>query len=110
MLYYEFNVGNDTYKLRLNTRNLVSLEKTLGCNPLSVFNNGGIPTITNMVAIFHSSLQQYQHNISIDKAYEIFDKWLEDGNLATDFIPHILEIYKVSGLVNEDTENVDEKN
>ena len=33
MNFIDFVVGNKTYKLRLNTRSIVLLEKQLGCNP-----------------------------------------------------------------------------
>ena len=47
MLYYDFEAGNKAYKLRLNTRNIVGLEKVLGCNPLGIFGNGEtLPTIS----------------------------------------------------------------
>ena len=36
MMYVDFAAGNKNYKLRLNTRNLVMLEKQLGCNPLAI--------------------------------------------------------------------------
>ena len=50
MMYYEFEVGNKVYKLRLTTRNVVSLEKQLGCNPLGIFGNGEtLPTVSQMV-------------------------------------------------------------
>lgn len=100
MLYYDFSANGVDYKLRLNVRNIVTLEKQLGCNPLSIFGTGDtIPTITTMVNILHASLQQYHHGISLNDAYDIFDKWLEDGNSTTDFIPIILEVYKVSGII-----------
>lgn len=103
MLYYEFFVGDTVYKLRLNTRNIVTLEKLLGCSPLAVFGDGEqMPKTTDMVNILFCSLQQYQHSITLDKAFEIFDKYLEDGNSLTDFIPVILEIYKASGLIREE--------
>lgn len=105
MLYYDFEVGNNTYKLRLSTRNIVQLEKSLGCNPLAIFGKGDtIPTVTAMVAVLHSSLQQYQHNITLDKAYDIFDEYLSNGHMASDFIEVILEIYKVSGIIAESAE------
>lgn len=103
MMYVDFVAGNENYKLRLNTRNLVMLEKQLGCNPLAIFGDGDtLPTITEMVNILYCSLQQYEHGISLNDAYDIFDKYLADGNSATDFIPVILEIYKVSGLIKPD--------
>lgn len=100
MMYYDFTAGNKSYKLRLNTRNVVALEKQIGCNPLMIFGNGDkVPTVSVMVDILHYSLQAYEHGITANEAYDIFDAYLADGNQITDFIPVILEIYKVSGLL-----------
>lgn len=106
MIYVDFIAGNNEYKLRLGTRQIIVLEKQLGCNPLAVFGNGDtIPTITNMVSILHASLQQLHHGITMDKAYDIFDAYLADGHTTTDFINVILNIYKVSGLIANDAKN-----
>lgn len=113
MNYIIFTAGNKDYKLRLDTRNTIMLEKQLGCNPLSIFGDGeSIPTITVMVAILHASLQRYQHNITLNDAYDIFDEYLSGGKNSTDFIPVILDIYKASGLIAKDkeVEEVEEKN
>ena len=100
MMYVDFAASGNNYKLRLSTRNIVLLEKQLGCNPLSIFGNGDkIPTITTMVTILHIAAQQYHHNITLDKAYDIFDEWLADGHTMPDFISVILDIYKVSGII-----------
>lgn len=108
MMYYDFSAGNKEYKLRLNTRNIVALEKNIGCNPLAIFGKGDtIPTVSVMVAVLHASLQQYHHGIKFDDAYDIFDDYIADGHSSTDFINDIVEIYKVSGIINE---NVIEKN
>lgn len=114
MMYFDFEAGNNTYKLRLNTRNVVNLEKVLGMNPAMIFGNGDrVPTVTEMVAILNYSLQAYNHGITMDKAYDIFDAFLADGNAMTDFIPVIVEIYKASGLMkakNEAGNEEEEKN
>lgn len=103
MNYIDFEVGNKTYKLSLNTRNIVLLEKQLGCNPINIFgtnlDNPAIPSITAMVCILHASLQQYNHGITLNDAYDIFDEYLSAGHPATDFIPTIMEIYQASGIV-----------
>lgn len=110
MMYYDFNAGGKEYKLRLNTRATVLLEKQLGCNPLSIFGAGDtIPTVTTMVAILHASLQQYHHNIDMNETYDIFDAWLEDNHTTTDFIPIIMNIYKESGIIKKDAKP-EEKN
>ena len=109
-MYIDFSAGNKEYKLRLNTRAIVALEKAIGCNPLAIFGAGDtIPTITTMVTILHAALQQYHHNITMADAYTIFDEYLADGNAMTDFIPVILDIYRESGLIR-DNKDVEEKN
>ena len=105
MMYKDFTVGNKEYKLRLSIRNTVALEKQLGCNPLMIFGNGDrMPTITEMTIILHYALQQYQHGISLTDSQDIFEEWLNDGHTATDFISVIIDIYKVSGIINNDEE------
>ena len=104
MMYVDFTAGNKEYKLRLTTRDVVALEKQLGCNPLMIFGNGDkVPTITTMVQILNAALQPMNHGITLDDAYGIFDKYLDD------FINVIVEIYKVSGLIKNSEENT-EKN
>lgn len=106
MMFVDFKAGENSYKLRLNTRNVIVLEKQLGMNPLSIFGNGEVlPPITSLVAVLYASLLQYNHGITMDKAYDIFDDYLADGNTATDFIDVILEIYKVSGIIKGDSKN-----
>lgn len=109
MLYVDFSAGDQQYKLRLSTRNTVMLEKQLGCNPLMIFGDGEqIPTVTQMVNILYASLLQYNHGITLNRAYDIFDEYLADGHTITDFISVILEVYKVSGIIKDDKET--EKN
>lgn len=101
MMYVNFTAGNKDYKLRLTTRDIVSLEKNLGCNPLAIFGNGDIlPTLTTMVQVLHASLQSMQQGITMNDAYRIFDDYLAEHTM-TDFLPVIVEIYKVSGLIKK---------
>ena len=111
MNYINFEVGNESYKLRLNTRSIVLLEKQLGCNPLSIFGNGEtVPTITVMVSVLHAALQQYNHGINLNDAYDLFDKYLEEGHSSIDFLPVILDVYRASGIIPKDNNNKIEKN
>ena len=113
MLWYDFEAGNKAYKLRLNTRNTVMLEKALGRNPLAIFSNvDTMPTVTDMVQILFASLQQYHHGITLNDAYDIFDEYLADGHSLVDFLPVILEIFKTSGIIRTDAkiEEGSEKN
>ena len=107
MNYIDFEAGSKTYKLRLGTRAIVLLEKQLGCNPLSIFGANGdtVPTVTTMVSILHAALQQYNHGITLNDAYDIFDEYLDGGKSTVDFIPTILEIYKASGIIPKETDS-----
>lgn len=100
MMYVDFEAGNKTYKLRLTTKDIVALEKQLGCNPLAIFGNGDtIPTLTTLVQVLHASLQNQQHGITLNDAYEIFDEYLNDGHVMTEFLTTVVDIYKASGLI-----------
>lgn len=109
MMYVDFSAGNKEYKLRLNTRSIVALEKQLGCNPLGIFGNGDtIPTVTQMINVLYASLQQLNHGITLNDAYDIFDAYLDDGHNSTEFISVIIDVYRASGLI--DNEEKSEKN
>ena len=113
MNYINFEAGNKTYKLRLTTRNTVLLERQIGCNPVNIFGNDPqnpqIPTITTMVAVLHAAAQQYNHGVSMDNAYDIFEDFLADGHSITDFIPVIIELYQTSGIMPKPKANQEEK-
>ena len=103
MMYVDFNAGGKDYKLRLNTRNVVTLEKQLGCNPLAIFGDGDtMPTITTLVQVLYCSLLQLNHGVTLEDAYNIFDEYLEDGHSATEFLSVVINIFKVSGLIKAD--------
>lgn len=105
MNYINFETGNKSYRLRLNTRNVVLLEKQLGCNPLAIFGNGDtVPTITTMVNVLYASLLQYNHGITLNDAYDIFDEYLADGHSTVDFLPVIMDIYRASGIIPKESE------
>ena len=100
MMYVDFTAGNKDYKLRLTTKDIVSLERHLGCNPLAIFGNGDtLPTLTAMVQVLHASLQSMNHGVTMADAYDIFDNYLADGHVMTDFLQVMVDVYKVSGLI-----------
>jgi hypothetical protein len=114
MMYVEFNAGNEEYKLKLSVGSMIALEKKIGTNPIAVFGlddeNPVIPTITTMVAILWASLQDMQHGITMNDAQGIFEAWLNDGNIPTDFIRVITDVYKVSGIFKQREKGDEEKN
>jgi hypothetical protein len=100
-MYIEFKAGEEVYKLRLNTKGLIELEKDLGYNPIQLFGVGDVPitpTLEDMMKVFKAALKPY-HDIKEDEVYKIFDNWLDDDHIITDFIKVIIDIYKASGLL-----------
>lgn len=106
MMYYTFTVGGKDYKGRLSAKSCVDLEKKLGTNPLNVFmdiaQKGQIPNVEVIVTMLHASLQQFNHGMSLDDTYELYDAFIDEGKTLMDLIPILLEIFKVSGLIPEE--------
>lgn len=110
MNYIDFEAGNKTYKLRLNTRNTIELERKLGCNPLAALGEG-VPTIEKLVLIIHASMQPFNHGISVDDCYNILDAYFDDGNTIKELTEVLVNLFKVSGLFPKDVqEDTAEKN
>ena len=116
MLYTTFTVKDKEYKARLNAKACVDLEKKLGTNPLNVVveiaNQKTLPELNKMLLILHASLTTYNHGITLDKVYSIYDDFVDEGKTLVDLIPIVLEIFKVSGFFPEDAadEEDEEKN
>lgn len=113
MLYTTLTINDIDYKCRLNAKACVDLEKKLGTNPLNIFVNMtgdtvSLPTLGTMLTILHCSLQQYEHGITIDKVYQIYDDFIASGKTQMDLIPILIDIYKVSGLIPDEVN--EEKN
>lgn len=107
MLYTDFVVSeNKVYKLRLNTRNTILLEKKINNNPvmelMKYLNNDDIPPIELMVDILFYSLQAYHSGVTIDETYDLLDEWLDNGHLVAEFIGIIIEIYRLAGLIQKE--------
>ena len=106
MLYTTITIGGIDYKARLTAKACVDLEKKLGTNPLNVFSqiatDGSIPPLGTLILILQASLVTYEHGITIDKAYELYDKFIDDGNTLMDLVPILMDIFKTSGFFKEE--------
>lgn len=111
MLYTELKVGEEIFKLRLNTKNSIMLERSLGYNPITLFmdiEKGKMPKLNDILIIFHSMLQTYHHGMSMDKVYEVFDAYAEkEGKSMFDLIPVFMEVFQQSGYITK-AENAEE--
>lgn len=112
MLYYTLTVKDIDYKLRLNAKACIDLEKKLGENPVNTIiniandlaNNQTIPSLDPILTILHASMTQYNHSVSMNDMYGIYDNYVDEGHNMYELISVIIEVFKVSGLMPEDTE------
>lgn len=108
MFYTTLTIKDKEYKCRLNAKACVDLEKRLGTNPLNVFtkvaSNGEVPSLETLLMILHASLQAMEHGITLEKTYELYDAYVEEGHTMVDLIPFILDIFKTSGFFVEEEE------
>ena len=106
-MFKEFTVGDHTYKLRLTTQGIVSLEKSLGYNPLQMFmkiDEDVLPKFSDLIAVLHQALQAYEHGITKLEAYEIYDAYVAEGHTMWDLIPVLIETFQEAGFLPKDTD------
>lgn len=102
MLYTTLKVKDSEYKARLDAKALVRLEQRLGKNPLNIFmtiSDDELPKISDVFVILHESLQTYQHDITMDDIYGIYDNYTEDGGDLITLINFIVSVFRESGFM-----------
>lgn len=112
MLYKIFKVGDKELKLRLRARDCVDLESRLGESPLNKLmetQDGKIPSIGFVIAVLHSSLQAYEHGYDLNKTYELYDEYVNNGGDLTSLLPEIIEVFEVSGFFKQEKKGQEEK-
>ncbi len=115
-MFTELIIGGDTFKLRLNTRTSIQLEKSLGYNPLNLLmamEQNKMPKLSDIIIILQAMLQCFHHGYTVDKTMDLFDKYVEDGKGMFDLLPVFIEVFKQSGYISEQASEEtgdDEKN
>lgn len=100
--YWE--VGGQTYKMKLTTQNICRLEDKFKTSLLSVlFGAGSVPPLSVMLTITQAAMLPYNHKIKYEDVQALFDKYYEEGGTQMTFMTDVfMEIYKVSGFFTED--------
>ena len=103
--YVELKIGANEFKLKMKTRQVVALEKALGRSPLNILmeaQEGNLPSIEDMLTILAASLQQALHGDDIDKVYDLYEEFVEEGNTMIELLPIIIDVLSVSGYIKMD--------
>lgn len=115
-MFTELIIGGDSYRLRLNTKASVALEKALGYNAITMFmniDNGVMPKLGDILIVLHAMLQPLNHGISMDNVYALFDRYVDEGHTMYDLIPLFIEVFQESGYMpkaKDEEANTIEKN
>lgn len=113
-MYTEFTVGEKTYKLELNNRAVLQLERELGYNPLQMFmgiDEDVLPKLGDMLHVLHRSMTAYNHGISFDDTADILEDYFKDGKTLWDLIPVLITVFQEAGFLPKNEEpDADSKN
>lgn len=96
MRYTTVKIDNKEYKCRLTAETCCDLEDALGHNPLDLF-IGGMPKLKELLKVFEYSLKCYHKDV--DNVYELYDKFIDEGNTMGEFFRVTMQILQDSGFI-----------
>ena len=65
---------------------------------------GELPKIEDMVYILHYALQSMEHGYDMNKTFDLYDEYIDNGGSMVELIPIMLEVFQVSGIIPKDKE------
>lgn len=95
----EILIDEQKYECRLTAKKCVELERYFGKNPLTIFMSG-IPKISDAIKVF-----QVASGVTEEKAYDLYDAYIVEGNSMPDFIDFVMKIFTDSGFLRKDEES-----
>lgn len=100
--WHTWKVGEQEYKLKLTTANILKLEDKYRCNIANLIMADGTPPLSVMLTIIHAAMLPYHHKVSYADVQKIYEKWAEDkGNQQVLFGKVVMPIMAVSGFFTE---------
>ena len=119
-------VGNEEYKLKLNTNATILIEDKLGGNILDgvlalgksadikVDEDGGVdveqmskipmPSLKYCVTVLWGALQKFHHGMTFSKTCDLVDEYIEAGNTQLDLFAEIMDLLTESGILGDSKE------
>lgn len=100
MKYYELQLGDKTYQLRLTSSNCVALEQKTGKNILDLVQDY---SITNITRILEYMCKSKEANFGQKEAQQLYDELVDNGYTLYDIIYKVLyEGLVFSGFLTEE--------
>ena len=96
-----WEVGGREYKLKLNTPEILELEKKYKTNLMNIIGSdkGGMPALTVMLDITHAAMKPFEHGIKMQDVIALFGKYEAEGGSQLEFYTKVyMNIFAVSGF------------
>lgn len=98
-------VGDEEYKLKLRTQDIIMLEDKLGENLMLFISKNNVPMLKDMALITMYARRAYDRNVTLESIYKLFDKYFEEGGSQTEFTAGpFMDLFKVSGFFSNKME------
>ena len=109
--FYVWEVGGESYRLKLDSAAVCRLEEKFGQNLLNVISMNGIPALGVMLTIVQSAIVKYQHSLTFEKVQKLYDRYIEEGGDQMKLYTNvIMGIMAVSGFFTaEQAEAMEDK-
>lgn len=91
-------VNGEEYKLRLTAGAIMQIEKKLGKPIFKVLEDIRENMIESMTTIIWAAIQPFNAGFSQEKAFEFFDKYIDDGHSIEDLMLEINSLFETSGF------------
>jgi len=91
-------VQGTEYRLRLTSAAIVSIEKKLGRSMFDALEHIQENLIETVTVILWGSMQALNDGIPLEKVYDIFDAYIDEGNCVEDIVQIISQVLQTSGF------------
>ena len=103
-----WEVGGQSYKLKLKTSAIVELESKYKTNLMNIMGSGqgGMLALSVMLDVAHAAMKDWNHGITKNGVMDIFNRYIEEGGSQLSFYMTVyMEIFTVSGFFSVNLSN-----
>ena len=91
-------VGGEEYKLRLTASAIVSIEKKLNQSLFTALEHIQDNMVETVTTILWGAMQPLNAGFTTEKAYDLYDEYIDEGNSIEDLMQVINGLFEVSGF------------
>ena len=103
--FYTFTAGGEEYKMRLTASAIMAIEKKLGKSLFAALEGIQDNMMETITAIIWGAMQPLNANFPFEKATDLFDQYIDDGNSIEDLMLEINSLFEASGFFKKGQEN-----